>query len=79
MNVFYYKYNDHPKKVNSYSKKTSMLSKNICGQKLGVISGYNNGSPLSETAVLFADNSLNYLAFGVGGEGGTVFICNPLM
>lgn len=38
-----------------------MLSKNICGQKLGVISGYNNGSPLSETAVLFADNSKNYL------------------
>ena len=56
-----------------------MLSKNICGQKLGVISGYNNGSPLSETAVLFADNSLNYLTFGIGGEGGTVFICNPLM
>lgn len=38
-----------------------MLSKNICGQKLGVISGYNNGSPLSETAVLFADNSKNCL------------------
>ena len=38
-----------------------MLSKNICGQKLGVISGYNNGSPLSETAVLFADNSKDYL------------------